>query len=107
MADVPRVSARNLIPDSTVKPLSISEKRRVSRDAIQRLEHIVTVQEDRVKTMRHRSIGSPSLTRRLQVLMKENLITYRNTLQYVRQTAETLEVCWSAIENGNSLPDTE
>ncbi len=107
MADISRSSVQNRVLEdlnlherfsSTDIQAFITEKRRNFKDLIQRLEHIVTVQQDRVKAMQHRSGGGRSQARRLRALMKENLLTYRHTLQQVRHAGETLEVAWSALE---------
>ena len=80
---------------STDAPKSNTEARRDSRNLIRRLEHIVSVQEDRVKKMQHRSAGSVSKTLRLRASMKDVLATYRRTLQQIRENAKTLELSWA------------
>jgi hypothetical protein len=80
---------------SANEPNSLAETRRVSKDSITRLEHIIAVQEIHVKKMRHRSIGSPSQTRRLRASMKDLLATYKFTLQQIRQSADNLEISWA------------
>ena len=104
MADSPYKSVPNQIWDnllayerllSTNAPNSNAETRPDSRNLIQRLEHIIAEQEDRVKRMRHESAGSPSQTHRLRASMKDVLATYRLTLEQIRQSAETLELSWA------------
>ena len=107
MADSPHKSVRNQIRDhlraserllSAKEPNSTAETRRDSRDSIKRLEHIIAVQEDHVKKMRHKSVGSRSQTLRLRASMKDSLAIYRHTLQQIRQSAETLEISWALHE---------
>ena len=104
MADSPYKSVHNQIRDnlgayerllSTNPPNWNAETRPDSRILIQRLEHIIADQEDRVNRMRHQSAGSPSQTHRLRASMKDVLATYRLTLQQIRQSAETLELSWA------------
>ena len=80
---------------SAKTPISNAETRPDARHLIQRLEHIIADQEDRVKRMGHQSIGSPSETHRLRASMKDVLATYRRTLQQIRQSAVALELSWS------------
>ena len=103
MADSPYKSVRNQIRDNlrayerllSANALSSNaEVRRDSTNLIQRLEHLIAVQEGRVKKMQHQSAGSHSETRRLRASMKDVLATYRRTLQHIRQSAETLELSW-------------
>lgn len=104
MENSPHKSIRNQIRDNLgayERHLSANasnanaKTRRDSRNLIQRLEHIIAVQEDRVKQMRHQSVRSPSKTHRLRASMKDVLETYRLTLQQIRQSAEILELSWA------------
>ena len=70
-----------------------------SRDLIDRLERIIAVQEDRVKKMRHQSIGNRSQTLRVRASMKDSLAIYRHTLQHIRRSAETLAISWALHES--------
>jgi len=108
MADSPHKSVRNQISDhlhaaehllSANAPNSNAETRRDSKDTIKRLERIIAVQEDRVKKMRHKSVGSRSQTLRLRACMKDSLAIYRLTLQQIRQSAEHLEISWALHES--------
>ena len=100
MADSLRSSVQNQVQDhlrsserlrSANAPNSNAETRRVLGDSIKRLEHIIAVQEDRVKEeMMHQSVGSPSQTLRLIASMKDELLTYKLTLQQIRQSGEIL-----------------
>lgn len=104
MADLSQSSAQNHISNTlsfcdrlspTDPVISAAEKRQICTDMIHRLETLVAVQQDRVNAMRHWSVGGRSQTRRLRALMRDNLLTYKGTLQQVRQTAQTLEVSWA------------
>jgi hypothetical protein len=62
MAESPHTSVRNQVQDTvraSERPLSANalnsnaERRLASMDSIKRLEHIIAVQEDRMKNMRH------------------------------------------------------
>ena len=108
MADSPYQYVRNQIRDNlrTYERLSfgkrtefVAQRRRVSEDSIKRLEKIITIQEDRVKKIRHQSGGSPSQTHRLRASMKDLLTTYRHTLQRIRASAETLELSWTILSS--------
>jgi hypothetical protein len=70
-----------------------AEARRVSRDSIKRLEHIIAIQEARIKKMRHQS----QETLRLRAFMKDLLITSKLTLLQIRQSAEHLEISWAML----------
>ena len=107
MAGSSRHSVRNQILDnlSAYERLSFSKRtafvakgRQVSADSIQRLENIVTLQENRVRKMRRQSGRSLSETHRQRVAMKDLLATYMLTLQQIRQSAESLELSWSMLE---------
>jgi len=107
MADSPRTAVQNQIQDhlrsserllSADVPNSNAETRRVSRDSIERLEHIIAAQEDRVKKMRHKSVGSRSQTLRLRASMKDVLTTFRHTLLQIRRSAKHLEISWALHE---------
>ena len=94
MADSPDTS----VPDHVQRPsedhsteLMIAKTRRSYKDSIQRLEHLIFVQELRVKNLRHPS-------RQLLASMKDMLLTYKLTLQQVRQSAENLEISWALME---------
>ena len=77
---------------------SIAEGRRVSKDSIQRLERIIAAQQDRLANLRHEPGRSRSHTRRLRTSMKDSLVTYKLTLQQIRQSADTLELIWAMFE---------
>ena len=76
---------------------SIAKGRQVSKDSIQRLEHIIADQQDRLVKMRHQSAGSSSHTLRLRASIKDSLVTYKLTLQTIKQSAETLELTWANL----------
>jgi len=108
MADSPHQSVHNQAQAhlraseglrSANAPNSIPKTRPASTDSITRLEHIIAIQEDRMKKMWHQSIGSPSETRRLRASMKDSLLTYKHTLQRIRQSAEILELSWAMLES--------
>src|SRR5262245_57045720 len=71
---------------------SHAESRRVSKESIARLKHMIAVQEDQVKKMRHRSMGSRSQTLRVRAFMKDLLVVTRLTLQQIRQSTDNLEL---------------
>ena len=105
MVDSQYKSVRNQLQDHlrvSERPLlvlnSSAETRRVSRESVRRLEDIIAVQEDRVRKMRHRSVGTPSQTLRLRASNKDLLLTYRLTLQQIRQIAETLELSCAILD---------
>jgi hypothetical protein len=107
MADSPDTSVRNQIRDNLrayerpffgKRTAFVAQRRRLSADSIKRLENIITIQEDRVKQMRHQSGGSPSQRHRLRASMKDLLTTYRHTLQRIRESAKTLELSWAMLE---------
>src|SRR5262245_45415748 len=108
MADSPHQSDRNQVHAhlctserllSANAPNSTTESRRASNDSIKRLENIIAFQESRVEKMRHQSIGSPSEARRLLTSTKDLLLTYKHTLQRIRQSAETLELSWAMLDS--------
>ena len=82
---------------------SIAMTRRDSRDSIKRLEHIIAVQEDHVKKMRHKSVGSRSQTLRLRASMKDSLALFRYTLQQIRESDEKLELSWAMLDVGKGI----
>lgn len=88
MADSPRTSVQNRVQEHVR-----------SRDLIKRLEFIIAVQENSVKKMRHKSVGSRSQTLRLRASMKDSLAIYRHTLKRIIQSAETLDISWALHES--------
>src|SRR5262245_17435847 len=96
MGESPHTSVRNA-------PYSIVMTRRVSKDSIKRLEHIIAVQEARAKKMRHQSVGSPSQTVRLRASMKNSLALFRYTLQQIRESDEKLELSWAMLDVGKGI----
>ena len=115
MADSPDISVPNeflndLEPSersltATVRN-SIAKGRRVSKDSIQRLEHIIANQQERLAKLRHQPGRSYSDTRRLRASMKDSLVTYELTLQQIRQSADTLELMWAMFAHEGSPADS-
>ena len=85
---------------------SIAKGRRVSKDSIQQLEHIIATQQDRLAKLRHQPGQSLSHTRRLRASMKDSLVTCALTLQQIRQSADTLELIWAMFEYEGSTADS-
>jgi len=101
MADLLRSSEQNLILDNlntyehvltTDEPISSTERQRTSKELMHRLEFLVIEQQDRVNAMERQSVGSRPHARRLRALTKENLITCRDALKQVGQSAKNLEL---------------
>ena len=103
MADSPHTSVRNQNRGPSERPLlanvpsSLAQTRQVYADSIQRLEHIVAAQEDRLKKVRHPSVGSPSQTDLMRASMEDSLEITKLTLQQIRQSADTLELAWAIL----------
>ena len=106
MADYPHASVRNQAQAhlrASKRLLSaddanvIAERRRVSNDAIRRLEDIVALQEERLKSTRHQSGESLSHIRQLHTAIADVLLISKHTLETLRQSAETLELAWATL----------